>query len=172
MAKATPAAYRIEPLADRHDRTAFSCGVDALDRYFRTQAGQDNRKRVASCFVLVAADDGSVGGYYTLSATSIALADLPPGLAKKLPRYRAIPATLMGRLAVDRRQAGKGIGELLLFDAFSRTLRSEIASYAFVVDAKDDAAQTFYEHYRFMLLPSAGQRRLFLPLAEIAALFT
>jgi predicted GNAT family N-acyltransferase len=77
----------------------------------------------------------------------------------------------MGRLAVDRGQAGRGIGELLLFDAFSRTLRSEIASYAFVVDAKDDAAQTFYQHYRFMLLPSAG-RRLFLPLAEIAALFT
>jgi len=170
VAKATLTAYRIEPLADRHDRAAFSCGVDALDRHFRTQAGQDNRKRVASCFVLVAADDGSVGGYYTLSATSIALADLPLELAKKLPRYKAIPATLMGRLAVDRRQTGKGIGELLLFDAFSRTLRSEIASYAFVVDAKDDPAQAFYEHYRFMLLPSAG-RRLFLPLAEIAALF-
>jgi len=169
VTRVTPAAYRIEPLGDRHNRGTFSCGADALDRYFRTQAGQDSRKRVASCFVLVA-DDGSVAGYYTLSATNIALADLPPALVKKLPRYPALPATLMGRLAIDQRQRGRGLGELLLFDAFSRTLRSEIASYAFVVDAKDDAAQAFYERYRFIQLPSAG-RRLFLPLAEIAGLF-
>ncbi len=170
MAKATPSEYRVEPLGARHDRAGFSCGVDALDRFFRAQAGQDSRKRVATCFVLVAAD-GAVAGYYTLSAASIALADLPPRLAKILPRYPSIPATLMGRLAVDRSRRGRGLGELLLFDAFSRTLRSEIASYAFVVDAKDDAAQAFYERYRFLRLPSAG-RRLFLPLAEIAALFT
>lgn len=170
MTRATPAAYRIEPLGDRANREAFSCGVEALDRYFRTQAGRDSRKRVASCFVLVA-DDGSVAGYYTLSATSIALTDLSPAFVKKLPRYPALPATLMGRLAIDQRQRGRGLGELLLFDAFSRTLRSEIASYAFVVDAKDDSAQAFYERYRFIRLPSAG-RRLFLPLAEIAALFT
>ena len=169
MTAAGPAGYRIEPLGERHDRETFSCGVGTLDRYFRTQAGQDSRKRVASCFVLVA-DDGSVAGYYTLSATSIALADLPPVLMKKLPRYPLLPATLMGRLAVDERRRGHGLGELLLFDAFSRTLRSEIASYAFVVDAKDDIAQAFYERYRFIRLPSAG-RRLFLPLAEIADLF-
>lgn len=169
MATATPSAYRVEPLGDQHDRAAFSCGVVALDRYFHTQAGQDSRKRIASCFVLVA-EDGSASGYYTLSATSIALADLPPDLARKLPRYPVVPATLMGRLAVDNRRRGQGLGEFLLFDAFSRTLRSEIASYAFVVDAKDDAAQAFYERYGFMRLPSAG-RRLFLPLAEIAGLF-
>jgi len=169
MAKAAASAYRIDLLGNHHDRTAFACGVDALDRYLRAQAGQDARKRVASCFVL-AAEDGSVAGYYTLSATSIALADLPPELAKRLPRYPVIPATLMGRLAVDQRRRGQRLGELLLFDAFSRTLRSDIASYAFVVDAKDDTAAAFYERYRFMRLPSAG-RRLFLPLAEIAALF-
>jgi GNAT superfamily N-acetyltransferase len=163
------AGYRFELLGDRHDRAAFSCGVDALDRYFRMQAEQEGRKRVASCFVLAAAD-GSVAGYYTLSATSIALLDLPPVLAKRLPRYPVVPATLMGRLAVHQNRQGQGLGELLLFDAFSRTLRSDIASYAFVVDAKDDAAQAFYQHYGFMPLASAG-RRLSLPLAEIAVLF-
>lgn len=147
----------------------FSCGVEALDRYLRAQAGQDSRRRVATCFVLVG-EDGSVAGYYTLSATSISLVDLPTEIAKRLPRYPAIPATLMGRLAVDRRLRGHGLGELLLFDAFSRTLRSEIASFAFVVDAKDEPAQAFYEHYGFRRLPSAG-RRLFLPLAEVAASF-
>jgi predicted GNAT family N-acyltransferase len=170
MAEVDPSAYRFEPLGDRHNRAVFSCGVEALDRYFRTQAGQDSRRRVASCFVLVA-EDGSVAGYYTLAATSVALVDLPPALAKRLPRYPVVPATLMGRLAVHQERRGRRLGELMLFDAFSRTLRSEIASYAFVVDAKDDAAQAFYERYRFMRLPSAG-RRLFLPLAEIAALFT
>jgi predicted GNAT family N-acyltransferase len=170
MAEVVPSAYRFEPLGDRHNRAVFSCGVEALDRYFRTQAGQDSRRRVASCFVLVA-EDGSVAGYYTLAATSVALVDLPPALAKRLPRYPVVPATLMGRLAVHQERRGRRLGELMLFDAFSRTLRSEIASYAFVVDAKDDAAQVFYERYRFMRLPSAG-RRLFLPLPEIAALFT
>ena len=76
----------------------------------------------------------------------------------------------MGRLAVDQRYRGQGMGELLLFDALSRTLRSDIASYAFVVDAKDETAQAFYERYRFIRLSSTG-RRLFLPLAEVAALF-
>src|SRR6266404_5250017 len=139
MAKAGASTYRIEALGGHHDRTTFSCGVEPLNRYLRIQAGQDARKRVASCFVLTD-DAGSLAGYYTLSATSIALADLPPDLAKRLPRYPAIPATLMGRLAVDYRRRGQRLGELLLFDAFSRTLRSDIASYAFVVDAKDDAA--------------------------------
>jgi GNAT superfamily N-acetyltransferase len=129
MAGALAAGYSFEPLGDQHDRAAFSCSVDALDRYFRMQAGQEGRRRVASCFVLAAAD-GSVAGYYTLSATSIAFLDLPPALAKRLPRHPVVPATLMGRLAVHENRHGQGLGELLLFDAFSRTLRSDIASYA------------------------------------------
>jgi hypothetical protein len=82
MAKAAGSACRIEPLGSHHDRTAFSCGVEALDRCIRTQAGQDTRKRVASCFVLTD-EAGSLAGYYTLSATSIALADLPPELREE-----------------------------------------------------------------------------------------
>ena len=160
---------RIVPLDEHHDRMGFECGVEPLDRYFRTQAGQDARKRVASCFVLT---DGGASplGFYTLAATSIALAELPPTLARRLPRYPSMPATLLGRLAVDRRHRGRRLGELLLFDAFSRALRSQIATYAFVVDAKDSAAETFYAAYRFLPLIEGG-RRLFLPMAEIAKLF-
>jgi GNAT superfamily N-acetyltransferase len=161
--------YRIELLGDQHDRTAFSCGVEALDRYFHMQAGQDSRRRIASCFVLVA-PDGSLAGYYTLSAAGIALADLPADVAKKLPRYPLLPGALMGRLAVDRRRQGQRLGELLLFDAFSRALRSDLASYAFLVDAKDDRAEAFYQKYHFRRLSGPG-RRLYLPLAEIARLF-
>ncbi|MBI1779527.1 MAG: GNAT family N-acetyltransferase [Proteobacteria bacterium] len=160
--------FRIEALASRHDPSGFSSGVEPLDRYLWTQAGQDARRRVASCFVLVSEGDDIIAGYYTLSATSVSLTDLPSNLAKRLPRYPMIPATLMGRLAIDTRHRGRRLGELLLFDAFSRTLRSEIASFAFVVDAKDEHAWTFYGHYRF--LPLIG-RRLYLPVGEIAKLF-
>jgi GNAT superfamily N-acetyltransferase len=166
---ATP-RLRVEPLGERHDRSGFASGVEPLDRYLRHQAGQDTRRRVATCFVLVEAEGIVPMGYYTLTATGVALSGLPETLAKRLPRYPVVPATLMGRLVVDRRHRGRGLGELLLLDAFSRVLRSEIASYAFVVDAKDAAAAAFYQHYRFLPLAEGG-RRLFVPMAEIAKLF-
>ena len=167
----TAPALRIEPLSDRHDRGSFASGVEPLDRYLRQQAGQDARRRVASCFVLVSGGDRVPIGYYTLAATSIALAELPEPLAKRLPRYPIAPATLMGRLAIDARRRGEGHGEFMLFDAFSRVLRNDIASYAFVVDAKDDKAAQFYQRYRFRFLIEGG-RRLFIPVAEIAKLFS
>jgi len=164
-------SYRIDPLSAHHDRAAFASGVEPLDRYLRTQAGKDSRRRVASCFVLTWADEpAQVLGYYTLSALSIALTDLPSGIVKRLPRYPIVPATLMGRLATDSRHRGKRLGELLLFDACARVLKSEISTFALVVDAKDAAAERFYTRYRFLKL-SADSRRMFLPITEIAALF-
>jgi GNAT superfamily N-acetyltransferase len=164
-------ALRIELLSDQHDRENFASGVEPLDRYLRQQAGQDVRRRVASCFVLVSADNRAPIGYYTLAATSIALAELPEALAKRLPRYPLIPATLMGRLAVDARHQQHGHGEFMLLDAFSRVLRNDIASYAFVVDAKDEKAARFYQRYRFKFLVEGGNR-LFIPMVEIAKLFS
>jgi hypothetical protein len=125
---------------------------------------------MASCFVLTAGDDSVPIGFYTLAATNLALTELPGALTKRLPHYPVVPATLMGRLAVDARHQKQGHGELMLFDAFSRVLRNEIASYAFVVDAKDDNAVEFYRRYRFMPLVEGG-RRLFVPMAEVARLF-
>ena len=161
---------RAEALDDHHDRRAFESGVEALDRYFRSLAGQDTRRRVATCFVLIEGETDRPVGYYTLAATGIALTDLPGAVARKLPRYPVIPATLMGRLAMDREHRGRGLGELLMLDAFSRALRSEITSYAFVVDAKDKGAAAFYAHYGFITLTEES-RRLFLPMAEIAKIF-
>jgi predicted GNAT family N-acyltransferase len=163
--------YRIDPLSAHHDRAAFASGVEPLDRYLRMQAGQDSRRRVASCFVLTRADEpGEVLGYSTLSALNIALTDLPSSIAKRLPRYPIVPATLLGRLAIDQRHRGQRLGELLLFDACARVLKSEIATFALVVDAKDAAAERFYTRYRFLGLV-AGSRRMFLPVTEVAALF-
>jgi hypothetical protein len=167
----SPERCRVGGLSGHHDRGGFSCGIEALDRYLKTQAGQDNRRRVAACFVLTSlGEPDRIVGYYTLSAASIALADLPESVSKRLPRYPVVPATLMGRLAVDSRFHGGRLGEFLLFDAMARALRSEIASFAFVVDPKDETAARFYTRYRFLPLASGGQR-MFLPMAEIAALF-
>jgi GNAT superfamily N-acetyltransferase len=125
---------------------------------------------MAAPFVLVV-PDGAVGGYYTLSATAVKLADLPDQTVRRLPRYPLVPATLLGRLAVDRRFQGKGYGRFLLADALYRVARNEIASFAVVVDAKDEAARRFYERESF--LPFADQpMKLFRPVADIKQLFT
>ena len=159
----------IQTLDDTHDRAGFESGVDALDRYFRTQASQDVRRRVASCFVLVEGDLTPLA-FSTLARTSIALSNLPATLTKRLPRYPVVPATLLGRLAVHRRHRGRRLGEHMLLDAFARALRSEITTFAILVDAKDEAAGAFYRAYDFLPLDNAG-RRLFLPMAEVARLF-
>jgi GNAT superfamily N-acetyltransferase len=124
---------------------------------------------VAAPFVLVL-PDGRIGGYYTLSSTAVKLADLPEQIVKKLPRYPLVPATLLGRLAVDRGHQGKGYGRFLLADALHRAVRSEIASFAVIVDARDEGAWRFYERESFLPLPDRPMK-LFLPMADIARLF-
>jgi ribosomal protein S18 acetylase RimI-like enzyme len=159
----TPPPFRFEPLGEGHDRAAFSCGDDALDRYFQTQATQDIRRRIANCFVVVDLA-GCVAAYYTLSAASIPLVDLPPEEARRLPRYPTIPAVRIGRLAVDRRFQRRGLGELMLMNAVHRTTQDAAAAFALLVDAKNDPAAAFYRRYGFR--PVIGKpRTLILPLA-------
>jgi GNAT superfamily N-acetyltransferase len=160
---------RVEVLGPQHNRASFESGVESLDRYLRVQAGQDARKNMAAPFVLVL-PGGAIGGYYTLSATAVNLAELPAQTARKLPRYPLVPATLLGRLAVDRRHQGKGYGRFLLADALLRSVRSEIASFAVIVDAKDENARRFYERESFLPFPDQPMK-LFRPMADIVKLF-
>jgi ribosomal protein S18 acetylase RimI-like enzyme len=156
--------FRVEALSAQHDRAAFHCGEEALDRYFLTHATQDIRRRVANCFVVVETCSGVVAAYYTLSASSIPLVDIPPEEAKRLPRYPTIPAVRIGRLAVDQRFQRRGLGELTIVNALRRTVEGAAAAFALVVDAKNDSAVAFYTRYEFR--PIAGNARtLFLPLA-------
>lgn len=155
----------IEPLNRNHNRTAFNCGIESLDRYLEHQANQYIKRRVSRVFVVRSRqDETSVLGYYTLSALSIDLSVLPERLAKNLPRH-PIPAALIGRLAVDVSAQGKGIGKMLLSNAIKRTLAisDDIAIYAMVVDAINEEAESFYMQYGFTHLASEG-KRLFLPL--------
>jgi GNAT superfamily N-acetyltransferase len=161
--------FRVEPLGPRHDRNSFDSGVEPLDLYFRAQAGQDARKNIAAPFVLVL-PDGVIGGYYTVSSTGVKPAELPGDITRRLPRYPLIPVTLLGRLAVDKRFQGRGYGRFLLADALLRAVRSEIASFAVIVDAKDDAARRFYERESFLPFPDQPMR-LFRPMADLRKLF-
>ena len=163
--------YRIKPLGEQHNRAAFSCGVEALDRYLQKHAGQDASKHVAAVFVITP-DGENIAGFYTLSAHVISLSDLPDNTAKKLPRYPNVPATLLGRLAVSKNFRGRNIGELLLLDAFKRVLANvrQVASAVVAVDAKDDSAREFCLRHDFIPLPSRPNR-LFYPIKTIEKLF-
>jgi GNAT superfamily N-acetyltransferase len=155
---------RYEPLSKAHDRTAFSSGNQILDRWFRTQAGQDSRRDVARVFV--ALDDEGIAGFYTLSMYSVGSDALPIDVTSSLPKYPEVPAALIGRLARADRLRGKGVGELLVIDAFKRVVASsaEVAAFAIVVDAKDLAAQRFYAALGFRAFPSRASK-MFIPIA-------
>lgn len=157
-------ALTVAPLDRTYDRAAFSCGVEGLDRYLKQQARQDVERRLASCHVLHEEGSASIQGYYTLSATSINLDELPESVRRRVPRYdRGLPAALLGRLAVDERFRGRRLRELLLADAVQRILDSPIAVAALVVDAIGADAARFYERYGFR--PFADDPlRLYLPL--------
>jgi GNAT superfamily N-acetyltransferase len=159
-----------ESLSRKHNRGAFSSGVDALDRYLQQLALQDIKRRLAGCFVALD-DAGQIAGYYTLAATSVAFDALPAELTRQLPRYPVIPATLVGRLAVARSYQGNGLGRALVADALLRTDSFGIGAFALVVDAKDERAVAFYRANGFSSIPDEA-RRMFLPLATAAPLLS
>jgi len=159
------ADFVIELLASHHNRSAFSCGVAALDRYLSEQAGQDARRHMAKCFVATP-DRAIVAAFYTFAATSIPGDDLREEERRRLPRYSIFPAVLIGRLAVDQRFRQRGLGAALIFDAAERAARSDAAMFALVVDAKDEAAAEFYRRNGFRAF-SSRPRSLYLPIAGV-----
>ncbi|MGA7342419.1 MAG: GNAT family N-acetyltransferase [Terracidiphilus sp.] len=163
---------KIEPLDKKlHDRSAFSCDLPTLDVYLQRQAAQDMEKHAAVVYVAVI-EPPAIAGYYTLSQFSIDLVHIPDALARKLPRYPVVPATLLGRLAVASANRGQRLGETLLFDALHRSLgqSAHIASTGVVVDAKDERTAAFYRRYGFTFILDAGLR-LFLPMRTIQQMF-
>ena len=171
MSDARRFEWQVEPLNASHDRAAFHSGVPELDRYLQYQAGQDARRKVAASFVLID-PNGAVLGYYTLSAYSVQLGELPDAISRKLPRYPLLPATLLGRLAIASSCRGQHLGRFLLMDALHRSLRNtaEVASVGVVVDALDESARAFYLHHEFRSL-SDHPNRLFLAMATIEKAF-
>jgi GNAT superfamily N-acetyltransferase len=164
-------SVRIEPLGKRHDRATFSSGQPDIDDWFQRRASQDEKRNVARVFVAID-DELGIIGFYGLSSYTLALADLPEEIARKLPRYDAIPAARIGRLAREERARGRGVGELLLADAVRRILGAgrSVAVFAIVVDAKDDRAAAFYRRFGFQPFPLQPSRLFLLTPTALAAL--
>jgi GNAT superfamily N-acetyltransferase len=150
-----------------HDRQGFECGVPALDGYIRRFAEQHRRRGISSVYVLTdAAQPEFIMGYCSLSAAEVDGQRLTEADRKNLPRY-PVPCFRMGRLACRADRQGRGLGKLLLGCAVDRCLkaRQQIAAYALLVDAKDDASKAFYTHFGFKTLMDAPLT-LYLPLGR------
>jgi predicted N-acetyltransferase YhbS len=147
----------------------FSSGIASLDNYFHNNASRDQRHRIAAVLVLRVANGNTVIGFYTLSSTSVQAAYIPQTVRRKWGSYREMPATLLGRLAVDTRFRGQRYGEALLANALQRAALNEIASVVVTVDALDEAARGFYEKYGFRPLLD-HDLRLYLPMVDIPKL--
>jgi hypothetical protein len=160
-----------EPLGKKHDRESFHCGVTELDQWLRQQARQDQDRHVTAVYVFIPKGEPTrISGFYTLSATSVALKDLPDAFARRLPRYPLVPAILIGRLA--RAVECPGLGDLLLTDALKRAVRhsGEIAAAAVIVDAKSENACTFYRRYGFEMIAGTSNR-LYIPMRTLEKTF-
>ncbi|PPC74488.1 GNAT family N-acetyltransferase [Pokkaliibacter plantistimulans] len=155
---------------DRHDRTRFNCGVDALNSYLRMMAGQQARRDNSRTFVLPdAANESQIIGFYTLTMTPIDLRALPEALQKK--HHSSTSAGLIARLAVDQRYRGQGWGEWLLIDALKKLLHaSDTVGFPLVVVDAKDGARDFYTKYGFTAFHDLDYK-LFISMAEIRASF-
>jgi GNAT superfamily N-acetyltransferase len=167
-----PADWRVEPLQRGHDRARFSCGEPALDEYLARFARQNEESGVTRTFVAVRDDEPArILGYYSLAVGAIDKANLPSAAARRFPNF-PLPVARLARLAVDRSQQGKGLGEDLLLDALSRCLRvaEDVGITAVLIDAKHERAKAFYARYEFDALPD-HPLTLWLPLAALRKLF-
>lgn len=163
--------FVVEPLAKAHSRSAFTCGNERIDSYFRDTVSQDVKRRYAACFVARDIATDRVAGFYTLSSSNVPLNEVPESLAKKLPRYPTVPAVLIGWLGRHSDYAGQGLGEALLFDAIKTVATAPVGAHAIFADAIDDTAAAYYAAFGFT--PLIGRpNTLYLPVATALGLLS
>jgi GNAT superfamily N-acetyltransferase len=173
-----PEKNTIEPFdPDRHDRTAFSCGVEQVDNFFKKTANKLAKADNSRVYVMTALD-GSVIGFYALNAHAIDYQDLPQYYARSRPAHGSIPAAFLSMIGVDQRYTGQGYGGDLLVDALTRIAKTaeEIGIAVAILDVLDDGdpdqverRQALYAKYGFQSLPS-NPLRMFLPIATVRRL--
>ncbi|WP_131668721.1 GNAT family N-acetyltransferase [Psychrobacter pygoscelis] len=156
---------QISKLEKTHNRKAFDCGNEPINRFIKQLASQMLKRH--EVIIYVAHEGETVAGFYTLSANQIEQAD-DPNTLKKQSKHTPIPCVLLGRLAVDEHYQGLGLGGDLLLHALNTTKQlSQTLGIAFlVVDAKDDTAKSFYEAYGFIELQNQPLRLCY-PVASI-----
>ena len=158
--------FEIEPLNSSHGRQLFDCGEPSLNDFLQRFARQNDTRGLGRTFVAVHAGETAIMGYYTIASGALTFDTVP----EKLPRY-PIPVIHIGRLAVDLRARGQGLGEWLLIDALRRAalIAEQLGIYAVEVRALNDAARAFYLKYGFVALLD-DPLHLYLPMKTIRQL--
>lgn len=174
------AKFIIEPLdPSKHDRAAFSCGVEQVDNFLRRTANKLARADNLRVYVLTE-PDGSIVGFYALNAHSIYYADLPEKFKRDRPGHGTIPAAFISMIGVNSRYQGRGYGGDLLVDCLRRIARAAetIGIRVVLLDVLDCGSASaverriqLYASYGFASLP-AQKIRMFLPLSDVEALLS
>lgn len=154
--------FELKPFSKDVNRKDFCCGKPELDKYFVEQLGQDEGRDAARAHLLVDGDTNTVAGFFTISAGAVELTRLPESLLKKVARYAQVPAAVIGRLAVDRRFKGQGLGGLLLIEALAMVVSGPLAVTVVLVDAKDEDAAAFYRKFGFAALQDVDPLKMFM----------
>lgn len=165
-------AVIIRHLEEFDDVEAFDCGDDALNNYLKRHAWNNQRKSSIGV-THVAVDESAprtVLGYFTLATSSVPREKMPPKYVRGLPPYD-LPLLLLARLAVDKRFAGRGLGNALITEAFKITLRvaDEVGCRCLVTDAYRSRTE-WYAKYGFIPIagaPVGGPQKMFLDVRTI-----
>ena len=173
---AREARFKIEPFDPRrHDRTAFSCGVDQIDNFLKRTAKKHQKRDFTRLWVAVRPAERRVLAYYAINAHAIETGDLPEALRKRAPRHGRVGAAYLSMIAVDVAARDQGLGRILLADALRRIagISGDIGIFAVVLDVLDDGdtkamerRRRFYEGFGFVPFPSQPLR-MFLPVQTI-----
>lgn len=162
-------SWHEEPIGKHHDRSGFDCGDAALNEFLRQYARRNHDLGGAKTFLAISDSDSAVLGFYSLSPASVAYTRTPEVVRKGLARHE-VPAFRLGRLAVDRKAQGQGLGGQLLLAAGRRCLQvaEVVGGVAMVIDAKNERVASWYAGYGAIPLLDAPLT-LLLPMATIAA---
>lgn len=154
------------PLTENHDLSEFDCGITVLNSWLNKHALKN--ETAGACRTYVTLSEDKLAGFYSMAAGSVASLDTPGKVRRNMPT--PVPVMILGRLAVDSRYQGKGVGQLLLSDALLRTNQAAdiIGIRAIMVHAISEEARAFYLRYGFVESPS-NRLTLFLTLKDIRA---
>jgi predicted N-acetyltransferase YhbS len=136
-----------EPLADRRQTSSFRCGVPSLDDWLKRRAKANQASGASRTYVVC--ENDQVVGYYALAAGSVDMASAPGRFRRNMPD--PVPVVLLGRLAVDVTQRGRGLGRLLVRDAGQRVLQAAdvVGIRGILVHAISNQARQFYQAVGF-----------------------
>jgi len=154
---------QVLPLTGNHDRQGFDCGRQQLNDWLRQVARQHQDRGLSKTFVAIGEEQPQlICGFYALTLAELENRNLPEVWRKKFPRR--IPGVRLGRLAVDLRYQGKGLGDLLVVDALARTRKiyAEAGGIGLFVDAIDEPTAGYYLRLGFKTSPD-NPLMLFLP---------